>query len=61
MWNSKDNSVKIDSIIERNAYDKALNIHLDTVKQYIERKNIEEIENGQAIDSTNDSWPDQAL
>lgn len=51
VWNHKDERVKLDAIIERNAYEDALNIHIVSIKEFLDRKRIEEIEREEFMDS----------
>lgn len=56
MWNNSDERVKLDAIIERNAYEDALNIHIVSIQEFLDRKRIEEIER----EEFSDSWSDEA-
>lgn len=56
MWNNSDERVKLDAIIERNAYEDALNIHINSIKEFLDRKRIEEIEREEHMDS----WSEEA-
>lgn len=56
VWNNSDERVKLDAIIERNAYEDALNIHIVSIKEFLDRKRIEEIER----EEFSDSWSDEA-
>jgi len=51
VWNNSDERVKLDAIIERNAYEDALNIHINSIKEFLDRKRIEEIEREEFPDS----------
>lgn len=44
VWNNPDQSEKLSAIIERNAYEDALNIHLEAIKEFLDTKRVEEIE-----------------
>ena len=55
MWNNSDERVKLDAIIERNAYEDALNIHINSIKEFLDRKRIEEIEREEHMDVWSDS------
>lgn len=51
VWNNSDEIVKLNAIIERNAYEDALNIHINSIKEFLDRKRIEEIEREEHMDS----------
>ena len=55
MWNNSDERVKLDAIIERNVYEDALNIHINSIKEFLDRKRIEEIEREEHMDVWSDS------
>lgn len=57
MWNNPDPELKLSAIIERNAYEDALNIHLEAIKEYLDTTRVQEIEREEFMDA---NWSDEA-
>lgn len=51
MWNNPDPELKLSAIIERNAYEDALNIHLEAIKEYLDTTRVQEIEREEFMDA----------
>lgn len=51
VWNNPDSELKLSAIIERNAYEDALNIHLEAIKEYLDTKRVQEIEREEFMDA----------